>query len=166
MKLKLVCVSLLSLGFIAGCASTSDKSDAGADAKGGAATSGAGDTKSAGGSAVGDSAALLAKKRVHFEFDSSKLDDESKAIVQAHSKHLASNANLKVKLEGHTDERGSREYNLALGERRAKSVNDLMKALNIDSKRVSSVSFGEEKPMANDHNEAAWRQNRRVEIQY
>jgi len=69
-------------------------------------------------------------------------------------------------LEGHTDERGTREYNLALGERRAKAVERMMKVLGVSSDRIKTVSYGEEKPIAMDHNEAAWALNRRVEIIY
>lgn len=109
---------------------------------------------------------LLSERRVHFEFDSSAIDSESAAIIEAHAKHLSNNASLNVTLEGHADERGTREYNLALGERRAKAVARMMKAHGISGSRIKEVSYGEEKPVALEHNESAWRQNRRVEIIY
>lgn len=109
---------------------------------------------------------LLSERRVHFEFDSSSVDGESAAIIEAHAKHLSDNKNLKVTLEGHADERGTREYNLALGERRAKAVARMMKALGVSGSRIKTVSYGEEKPLALEHNESGWRQNRRVEIIY
>jgi len=109
---------------------------------------------------------LLVKRTVYFEFDSSTLVGENLEIVQAHGQHLAANPKTKVAFEGHGDERGTREYNLALGERRAQSVERVMRALGVGSDRVKIVSYGEEKPVANGHDEAAWRLNRRVEIVY
>ena len=109
---------------------------------------------------------LLAKRRVYFAFDSSAVDEENRAIVEAHAAYLAANKNVKVVLEGHADERGSREYNLALGERRAQAVERMVKVLGLTPDRIKNVSYGEEKPVAMDHNEAAWALNRRVEIIY
>jgi peptidoglycan-associated lipoprotein len=109
---------------------------------------------------------LLAKRRVYFTFDSSAVDEENRAIVEAHAAYLAANKNVKVVLEGHADERGSREYNLALAERRALAVERMVKVLGVTPDRIKSVSYGEEKPLAMDHDEAAWALNRRVEIIY
>ena len=109
---------------------------------------------------------LLAKKRVHFAFDSSTIDDEARALLEAHAAHLAANPRIKIHLEGHCDERGTREYNLALGERRAQAVERLLRVLGVAGGRVTTVSYGEEKPIAPEHNETAWRLNRRVEIVY
>ncbi len=109
---------------------------------------------------------LLAKRRVYFAFDSSAVDAENRAIVEAHAAYLAANKNVKVVLEGHADERGTREYNLALGERRAQAVERMVKALGLTADRIKTVSYGEEKAVAMDHNEAAWALNRRVEIIY
>jgi peptidoglycan-associated lipoprotein len=109
---------------------------------------------------------LLAKRRVYFAFDSSAVDEENRAIVEAHAAYLAANKNVKVVLEGHADERGTREYNLALGERRAQAVERMVKVLGLTSDRIKTVSYGEEKPVAMDHNDAAWSLNRRVEIIY
>ncbi len=111
-------------------------------------------------------AELLAKTRVHFAFDSSTIDDEARAIIEAHASYLAANPGIKLTLEGHCDERGTREYNLALGERRAQAVEKLMRVLGVGGNRVTNVSFGEEKSLDTTHNESAWRQNRRVEILY
>ncbi len=109
---------------------------------------------------------LLAQRRIHFAFDSSSIDDESRAIIEAHAQNLKANPQIKVALEGNCDERGTREYNLALGERRAQAVEKLMKVLGVAANRVSTVSFGEEKGLCAEHNESCWRQNRRVEIVY
>ena len=109
---------------------------------------------------------LLSETRVYFEFDSAGLTEEGRRIVEAHVAHLAANTNIMVTLEGHADERGTREYNLALGERRAKAVARMMRVLGVDSERLKVNSYGEEKPVDNGHDESAWRQNRRVEIIY
>lgn len=109
---------------------------------------------------------LLAKRRVHFAFDSSALDQENLKIVQAHARYLAANANLRVTLEGHADERGTREYNIALGERRAQTVERAMRLLGVSGDRITTTSYGEEKPLVPDSNESAWALNRRVEIIY
>lgn len=158
---------------LVGCASqTRTESGAPVDdrgAGGGAGTSGVGDGQGAQGGAIPDGDGrgdLLAKKRVYFEFDSSSLDDENRAIVEAHAQHLNNNPNIKVHLEGHGDERGTREYNLALGERRAQAVERVMRALGVAGNRIATASYGEEKPLAEGHDESAWRQNRRVEISY
>ncbi len=109
---------------------------------------------------------LLSQRRVYFEFDSSALDAESRAIVEAHAMYLVDNPDVKVVMEGHADERGTREYNLALGERRGKTVAQLMQDLGVMPQRITTISYGEEKPVALGHNESAWRLNRRVEILY
>lgn len=104
-------------------------------------------------------------KTVYFQYNSSAIDSRSRVIVSAHARYLQSRGNLSVKLEGHADERGTRDFNLALGERRAQTVSSLIKAVGATSP-VSVVSYGEERPVVTTHNEAAWRQNRRVEISY
>ncbi len=111
-------------------------------------------------------AELLSQRRVHFAFDSSTIDDEARAIIEAHAAHLVANPQIKVTLEGNCDERGTREYNLALGERRAQSVERMMKVLGVAGDRIKTVSYGEEKPLCAEHNESCWRQNRRAEIVY
>ena len=105
-------------------------------------------------------------KRVHFAFDSSAIDDADRAIVESNAKYMSANPTVKVKLEGNTDERGTREYNLALGERRAQAVERMLKALGISGNRISTVSYGKERPVAHGHNDAAWTQNRRVDFAY
>lgn len=115
--------------------------------------------------AVGSSDAL-SQTRVMFEFDSSAISSEGAAIVEAHAARLAADPALSVTLEGHCDERGTREYNLALGERRAKAVARMMKVLGVSSDRIKVTSYGEERPLDPGHGESAWGQNRRVEILY
>jgi len=165
--LSLTCLGLLVL---AACASTSTTKPGVEDKSVGAESTGAGAPGGVEGKALSGAektaADLLNQRRVHFAFDSSSIDDENRAIIEAHAKYLLANKNVKVVLEGHTDERGTREYNLALGERRAKAVERMMKVLGVSSDRIKTVSYGEEKPIAMDHNEAAWALNRRVEIIY
>ena len=115
------------------------------------------------GSATGD---MLSQTTILFAFDSSELDSESQAVAEAHAAFLRDNASITVVLEGHADERGTREYNLALGERRAQSVADVFVALGVSAGNIENVSYGEENPVADGHDESAWRLNRRVEIRY
>ncbi len=117
-------------------------------------------------SALSDPASPLAKRVIYFELDSSQVDEEGRQIIGSHARFLAAHPELSIVLEGHADERGTREYNLALGERRAKAVRQLMVLQGVDPKQIQVISFGEERPVALDHNEAAWRLNRRVEILY
>ena len=88
------------------------------------------------------------------------------SLVQAHASYLGQNRNRKVRLEGHADERGSREYNMALGQRRADAVRKATAVLGVGGERIETISFGEDKPKSSGHDEAAWAQNRRVEILY
>jgi len=99
--------------------------------------------------------------RVLFGYDSSELDDDYRAILNNQSKFLNQNPSLKVTIQGHCDERGTREYNLALGEKRASSVKDYLISLGINSERISVVSYGKERPQVLGSNKAAWSMNRR-----
>ena len=99
--------------------------------------------------------------RVLFGYDSSELDDDDRAILNSQSKFLNQNPSLKVTIQGHCDERGTREYNLALGEKRASSVKDYLISLGINSERISVVSYGKERPQVLGSNKAAWSMNRR-----
>lgn len=113
-----------------------------------------------------DPNSMLAKRSVFHSFDSDAIQNENKAIIQAHAKYLADNPGRKVRVEGNTDERGSSEYNLALGQRRANGVKKMLILGGADANQVEAVSFGEEKPRATAHNESAWAQNRRTDIVY
>lgn len=114
----------------------------------------------------GDEGDLLAQRVVYFEYDSSILTAEGEAVVQTHARYLQGVSNAQVILEGHADERGTREYNLALAEDRAKSVANVMQALGVGASRIQTVSYGEERPVALGHDGSAWSLNRRVEILY
>ena len=106
----------------------------------------------------------LKYKTIYFNYNSSNIDQRSRVIVRAHARHLQSRSNLRVTLEGHADERGTRDYNLALGERRAKTVSALMKTIANNS--INTISYGEERPVDSGHNDSAWSRNRRVQISY
>lgn len=108
----------------------------------------------------------LSKHTIYFDFDKSDIHPEDRNIIIAHAQYLVQHPNTKVVLEGHTDERGTREYNIALGERRAKAVSQLMQLQGVAQSQIQVVSFGEERPVAMGHDESAWRLNRRVEITY
>ncbi|MEO6024504.1 MAG: peptidoglycan-associated lipoprotein Pal [Burkholderiales bacterium] len=109
---------------------------------------------------------MLAQRSIYFDYDSSAVKDEFKAVVQAHAKFLVENPTAKVYLQGHTDERGSREYNLALGQKRADAVRRIMAVLGVKDGQIESVSYGEEKAKNAGHDEAAYAQNRRADIFY
>lgn len=108
----------------------------------------------------------LSQRIVYFDFDLSELNAEGMALVQAHADYLIANPSARVSLEGHADERGTREYNMGLGERRSTSVADVMLALGVAGAQVSAASYGEEQPVSDCHDESCWSQNRRVEIVY
>ncbi len=109
---------------------------------------------------------LSSPRVIYFGYDSSDLTPENKQIVQVHAQYLVSAPGTGIILEGHADERGTREYNLALGEDRAKTVSDFMQALGVDSSRIQTISYGEERPVSLGNDDSAWSLNRRVEILY
>lgn len=111
-------------------------------------------------------AELQRENTVYFEFDSSDLSREGRSIVEKHAGFLTSNPDVRVRLEGHTDERGTREYNIGLGERRAQAVARVLTARGVSGDQFSVVSYGEERPALSGSNEQAWAKNRRVEIVY
>ncbi|MGZ5071324.1 MAG: peptidoglycan-associated lipoprotein Pal [Methylobacter sp.] len=108
----------------------------------------------------------LSKSTIYFMLDSSQVQSDFVPVIAAHSRYLAAHPGQRITLEGHGDERGSREYNIALGEQRGKSVAGMMKAQGASDNQIQVVSYGEEKPAAAGHDEASWELNRRVEIVY
>ena len=111
-------------------------------------------------------AAAAAKNRILFDFDSAEIRTEFAPVIAAHGKRLAAGKDLRLRLEGNTDERGSAEYNVALGERRAQSVKRALLLQGATESQLTTVSYGEERPVADGHDESAWAQNRRVDIIY
>jgi peptidoglycan-associated lipoprotein len=132
----------------------------------GADSASAGAGAEEGAAAPGPMSGTLARRIIYFDFDSSEIKGEGAGIVAAHARYLATNPTVRVRLEGHTDERGSREYNIGLGERRAQSVRRALLLQGATETQLSTVSYGAERPVAAGSNESAWQQNRRVEIVY
>ena len=118
------------------------------------------------GNPLRDPSNILSKRSVFFDYDSNSVKDEYKNLVQAHSRYMGDKRDSKIRIEGNCDERGSREYNLALGQRRAESVKKMMTVQGVSDGRIETISYGEEKPMAPGHDEQAWSQNRRADIKY
>ena len=117
-------------------------------------------------SALTDPASILSKRSIYYDFDKYDIKDEYKGMVEAHARYLRDNARAKMLIQGNTDERGSREYNLALGQRRSESVKRMLMLLGGKEEQIESVSLGEEKPKSEGHDESAWAQNRRSDILY
>lgn len=109
---------------------------------------------------------VLSQRLIYFEFDRSNVRSQFRPIIEAHAEYLDANPGARVTLEGHADERGSREYNLGLGERRGNSVDDLLRAGGASSNQLEVVSYGEERPVCRNSDEDCWERNRRVEIVY
>jgi peptidoglycan-associated lipoprotein len=109
---------------------------------------------------------MLANRSVYYDFDKYDLKPESRALIEAHARYLRENPNVKVRIEGNADERGSTEYNLALGQQRSGGVQKVMSLLGVPEGRIEAVSFGKEKPKAAGHDEASWSENRRSDIVY
>lgn len=108
----------------------------------------------------------LSKREIYFKFDSSDIESKYKDILDAHAKYLTNHPNAHVRLEGNTDPRGTREYNLALGERRAKSVAQYLELQGVSSDQITTISFGEERLAVQGNNPQAWAKDRRVHIVY
>ena len=115
---------------------------------------------------LAQSDSILSSRTIYFEFDSAALSDETMSILEAHGAFIAENGEVEVRLEGHADERGSREYNIALGDRRAQSVRRVLLLQGASTDQIDTVSYGEEQPASADHTEEAWAENRRVELIY
>jgi peptidoglycan-associated lipoprotein len=114
-----------------------------------------------------DPASAIARDRVvHFAYDSDAIDTAGRAVIERHARYLVANPALVIKVEGHADERGGLEYNLALGQRRAEAVRRALALLGVAAARVEATSWGEERPVDPGHDEAAWQSNRRGEIVY
>jgi len=113
-----------------------------------------------------NSESLLSKRVIYFDFDKSEVKSEYRAIVAAHAAYVAAHRSARVTLEGHADERGTREYNLGLGERRGNAISGLLSAAGAMGSQLDTVSYGEERPVCRVSDENCWWQNRRVEIVY
>ena len=166
--MKKLVISLVLVNLLAACASNKPAETTAAPADSGA-KSGVTSKAASASTAVdplNDPSSILAKRSVYYPFDVDAVQDADKPVVQAHGKYLATNSNRKVRLEGNCDERGSNEYNLGLGQRRADGVKKMLELGGAKSSQLESVSYGEEKPRASGHEESSWSQNRRTDIKY
>jgi len=184
---KGVLVFSLSVAILSGCSSTDEKEgsllDGGGAGQNDASTSGYSDGSSLSGEQFGsnglggsseiglgpefsDPLNPLSKQTIYFMYDSSQVQQDFIPVIAAHAQYMMAHPSSHVILEGHADERGSREYNIALGEQRAKSVYRMMKVQGVSDSQLEVVSYGEEKPASDGMDEASWQLNRRVEIVY
>ena len=158
------CCALAVLVSLAGCSSSpkeeegsvTDQATTTTDASAGASSQGQYDAE----------AAMRQTNVFYFDYDQSSLREESYEALKAHARHLVAHPEVAIRLEGHCDERGTREYNVALGERRGNAIVKFLRANGVTSNPVEVVSYGEEKPVASGHDDASWEQNRRVEVKY
>ncbi len=187
---KMATLALLSTLALAGCSSDEEKDASltdgslnGANGIGDASTSGLNGGSSFGGSGLNggrygvrganglppefsDPNNPLSKRTIYFMLDSSQVQQDFIPVIAAHARYLLANPSQHIVLEGNGDERGSREYNIGLGEQRAKSIAGMLKAQGVSESQLSVVSYGEEKPVAMGHDESSWELNRRVELAY
>lgn len=170
--LRLSAVLILAIGLVA-CASEptqpiepgpQERPDSGVETAAPASRPGLTPQEIARRDAQQDRLRLLEQSTVYFEFDSTTIRREFEARLRAHGEELRDNRNRRVRLEGHADERGSREYNIGLGERRAQEVRRMLLLSGASSAQITTISYGEERPVAIGHDESAWSQNRRVEL--
>ncbi len=166
---------LAAVGLLAACEGTADTkgeediadttatTDTG---MGGATTQGLGAGSGFEGDPLDDPSSVLANRVIYFDFDSSAIREVDRAVIDAHAEYLATHPSASVTLEGHADERGTREYNVALGDRRSNSVRRTMSLLGASGSQLRTISYGEERPAVDGHDESAWSLNRRVEIIY
>ena len=177
MNRKFLLVLISTVVLAAGCGKKPIKADAPTDAGETVASTGGGGAQSsgvatvnAGGSntagALGPDGALGSQRVIYFDFDSSDIRNDFIDVIAAHGRFLAGNATVRVRLEGHTDERGSREYNIGLSERRAQTVRRALALQGVQEAQVATVAYGEERPAAAGSDENAYSKNRRVEIVY
>ncbi len=172
---KLLLLSVLGYSFVlAGCSTTGDTKtgegaavdDLSGEARDAASTTGLPGAGTFEGDPLDNPASPLSTRTIYFDYDSSEIRPEYQDVILAHGQYLAENQGKSVTLQGHTDERGSREYNIGLGERRAQSVRRLLLFQGAADRQVEVVSYGEENPVAEGHDESSYSQNRRAEFIY
>jgi peptidoglycan-associated lipoprotein len=139
---------------------------AGANTAGATGTNIAGNAAGAQGNRLRDPNSILSKRSVYFEFDSYAVTDTYKAMIDAHARYLQGDKGGRMTIQGNTDERGSREYNIALGQRRADAVKKMMMLMGATDSQIETVSFGKEKPRNAGHDEGSWTENRRDDFVY
>ena len=169
-------LSVLMLGMLGACATSSEQGVGAGDGKAGAeavdrpaikpAESQPLNDKSLAGNALTDPDNILSKRSVYYEFNSDLVKDEYKPLVIAHARYVREHGTAAMRIEGNADERGSREYNLALGQRRAEAVKQMMRLMGASVTQIEIISYGEEKPRETGSDEASWAENRRADIVY
>ena len=173
--LALAATALLSAGCATGKKGAEDAAATGGPGAGegyseqsGIETRGMGDGSAYGeaGAATAQEAELLGQTVIYFDFDTARVRPEYSEVLAAHARYLAADSTRDVRLEGHADERGSREYNIGLGERRAQAVRQVLMLQGVSPAQITTVSYGEERPAVEGSGEEAWARNRRVEIVY
>ena len=172
---RLTAVILLSLMFLVGCSKDSTKmTDAVSDTPGSedSTASATGEDEVLIEMGLDESSSeeeemdLLAQTAVYFDFDQSIVKDDAQKVIRAHAEVLVQNPDVKLHLAGHADERGTREYNLALGDQRALAVSAFFQEFGVNSSRITTVSYGEEFPAVQGSDDESWELNRRVEISH
>ena len=158
----LIATAISSLLFLSACETASQKVVSGSSASGSASASSSSKSLFASAKQTKADKLIAVGDRVLFDYDSSKLDSSAKILLDAQSRFLRANTDLNFIIEGHADERGTREYNLALGEQRATAVRDYLVIQGIDSDRIKVISYGKEKPAVVGSNTMAWSKNRRA----
>jgi peptidoglycan-associated lipoprotein len=181
MSRKILIVFAASLLILGGCSKGGTKPDESTGAGTGATTGGETDYSSQSGLGAGTvgeggsyvepgmqpgDAELITTTVIYFDFDTANIQPQYSEVLSAHARRLVANPDMSVRLEGHADERGSREYNIGLGERRAQAVRQALMLQGVSSVQITTVSYGEERPAATGSDEEAWALNRRVEIIY
>jgi peptidoglycan-associated lipoprotein len=168
---KLLIPALLA-ALVAGCSSTPVDETAGAPVESRSGASGVTPVTAGGLDSRGlpkeltDPKSVLSRRSIYFDLDKYEVKDEYRDLVAAHAKYLVANRGFKMLIQGNTDERGSREYNLSLGQKRSEAVKRSLVLLGATEDQVESVSLGEEKPKNPGHDEAAWSENRRADMLY
>ncbi|MBS0509003.1 MAG: peptidoglycan-associated lipoprotein Pal [Proteobacteria bacterium] len=175
-QFKRISIALTIAALMAGCSSGVKLDDVPVEDKGATSTTGGAGAGGAGQSGVApvdltqsnrDAGGPVGVARIiYFDFDSYTVKPEFQSLLEAHARYLKASSARKVMLEGHTDERGGREYNLALGQKRAEAVRRALALLGVPDAQMEAVSYGKEKPAVQGNNESAFAQNRRVELSY
>lgn len=164
-----VAVSAFLLAMLSACASQVTKPEAAAPSAAAPASqtqSGGTQQESVSGSQLGTTGAVIDKRSVYYDFDSYALKSEYKPVVEANASYLKQHPQANVRIEGNCDERGSSEYNIALGQRRADSVKKMLELAGVSAQQIETVSYGKEKPRALGYDEQSWAQNRRSDFDY
>ncbi|MGQ7932448.1 peptidoglycan-associated lipoprotein Pal [Paraburkholderia sp. D1E] len=160
-----LCIVTLLVGMLAGCHSGPKLNQSG-EAQGNAATAQATNVAPVVVDELNNPNGPLAKRSIYFDFDSYTVKSDYQPLLEAHAQYLRSHPNRHVLIQGNTDERGTSEYNLALGERRSQAVLHDLETLGVPDSQLEAVSFGKEKAVALGHDEASWAQNRRADLVY